>query len=161
MQRTCLFILVNVALLVAVAGCAGNPVDESATPTEPKTEPESTENTDITDSQTVTATRVIDGDTMEIKYQNGTEDTVRLLGVDTPETTLSRVSPDEFAGISDTTAGRDYLFEWGERATTLAEDELSDEQVEIRIDSESDRRGYSGGCWSTFASTVRNSTSSC
>jgi len=94
--------------------------------------------------QTATVTRVIDGDTVAIEYANGTEDTVRLLGVDTPETTLSRVSAEEFAGISDTTAGRDHLFNWGERATDLAEDELEGEQVEIVVDAESDRRGYFG-----------------
>jgi len=41
-------------------------------------------------------------------------------GVDTPETTLSRVSPDEFAGIPDTTAGRDHLFNWGESERQLS-----------------------------------------
>jgi len=96
------------------------------------------------ESVTVTVTRVIDGDTMEIEYANGTEDTVRLLGVDTPETTLSRVSPDEFAGIPDTTAGRDHLFNWGERATTFAEDELEGTQVQMVFDPDSDRRGYFG-----------------
>jgi hypothetical protein len=37
---------------------------------------------------------------------------------------LSLVSPDEFAGIPNTTAGRDHLFNWGEQATALAEDKL-------------------------------------
>ena len=125
MRRTRLVALVGVVLLVVLAGCTGSPAGESSTPEEPNTE--STETTtppDVVDGEsvTVTVTRVIDGDTMEIEYANGTEETVRLLGVDTPETTLSRVSPDEFAGISDTTAGRDHLFNWGERATTFAED---------------------------------------
>jgi len=139
--------LVGVVLLVALAGCTGSPADEPATPEEPNTK--STETTTMPDavdgeSVTVTVTRVIDGDTMEIEYANGTEDTVRLLGVDTPETTLSRVSPDEFAGISDTTAGRDHLFNWGEQATIFAEDELEGRQVEIVFDPDSDRRGYFG-----------------
>ena len=147
MRRTRLVALVGVVLLVALAGCTGSPVDETATPEEPNTE--STETTPLPDtvdgeSVTVTVTRVIDGDTMEIEYPNGTEDTVRLLGVDTPETTLSRVSPDEFTGIPDTTAGRDHLFEWGEQATIFAEDKLEGTQVQMVFDPDSDRRGYFG-----------------
>jgi micrococcal nuclease len=139
--------LIGVVLLVAFAGCTGSPVDETATPEERNNESTRTTTTpDAVDGEsvTVTVTRVIDGDTMEIEYANGTEDTVRLLGVDTPETTLSRVSPDEFAGIPDTTAGRDHLFNWGERATALAEDELEGTQVQMVFDPDSDRRGYFG-----------------
>jgi len=142
----------------------GENLDESTDQPEPEvgTEPTATTNdtkttdtaetvdettdqpTEETDSYTVTIIRVIDGDTMEFEYKNGTEDTIRLLGVDTPETTLSRVDPDEYPGIDDTTAGRDHLFEWGEKASDLAIEELEGEQVEIRVDSESDRRGYFG-----------------
>ncbi|WP_245756943.1 thermonuclease family protein [Halogranum rubrum] len=89
-------------------------------------------------------TRVIDGDTMEVRFPNGETDTVRLLGVDTPETTLSRVSPDEFEGISETTAGRDHLYNWGQKATQFAEDELEGKQVTIVVDAQADRRGYYG-----------------
>jgi len=146
MRRTRLVALVGVILLVTLAGCTGSPVDGPATSEEPNTEPTGTTTIDAVDGEsvTVTVTRVIDGDTMEIEYANGTEETVRLLGVDTPETTLSRVSPDEFAGIPDTTAGRDHLFNWGERATTLAEDKLEGTQVQMIFDPDSDRRGYFG-----------------
>jgi len=146
MRRTRLVALVGVVLLVALAGCTGSPLAESATSEEPDVESTETTPPDAVDGEsiTVTVTRVIDGDTMEIEYPNGTEDTVRLLGVDTPETTLSRVSPDEFADIPDTTAGRDHLFNWGERATTFAEDELEGTQVQMVFDPDSDRRGYFG-----------------
>ena len=146
MRRTRLVALVGVVLLVALAGCTGSSVDGPATPEEPNTESTETTTLDAVDGEsvTVTVTRVIDGDTMEIEYANGTEDTVRLLGVDTPETTLSRVSTDEFAGIPDTTAGRDHLFEWGEQATIFAEDELEGTQVQMVFDPDSDRRGYFG-----------------
>jgi len=96
------------------------------------------------DEWTVTVTRVIDGDTVEARFPNGETDTLRLLGVDTPETTLSRVSPDEFEGIPDTTAGRDHLFNWGEKATEFATDTLQDETVRIEVDPEADRRGSFG-----------------
>jgi micrococcal nuclease len=119
-------------------------VDSSDETTEKTETTETADTPDAVDGQTVTITRVIDGDTMEFEYANGTEDTIRLLGVDTPETTLSRVDPDEYPGIDDSTAGRDHLFEWGERASELATDELEGQQVEIVVDPESDRRGYFG-----------------
>lgn len=93
---------------------------------------------------TVTVTRVIDGDTMEVEFPNGETDTLRLLGVDTPETTLSRTNPSEFEGIPDSTAGRDHLYEWGERASQFATDELDGKTVRIETDSEADRRGSFG-----------------
>lgn len=93
---------------------------------------------------TVTVTRVVDGDTVEARFPNGETETLRLLGVDTPETTLGRVSPGEFEGIPETTAGRDHLFNWGERATAFATDELSGKTVQIAIDPEADRRGSFG-----------------
>ena len=92
----------------------------------------------------VTITRVIDGDTIEARFPNGETDTLRLLGVDTPETTLSRVSPDEFERIPDTTAGRDHLYNWGERATEFATNELSGETVRVEVDPRADRRGSFG-----------------
>lgn len=92
----------------------------------------------------VTITRVVDGDTIEARFPNGDLDTLRLLGVDTPETTLSRVTPDEFEGIPDTREGRDHLFDWGERASAHAEEELNGETVRIAVDPEADRRGSYG-----------------
>ena len=146
MRRTRLLTLVGVVLLVALAGCAGTTVDGPSTPNAEleSTDDSSADTPNDMDEQTATVTRVIDGDTIEIEYANGTEDTIRLLGVDTPETTLSRVDPDEYFGIPDTTAGRDHLFEWGERASALADNELAGEEVEIVVDPESDRRGYFG-----------------
>jgi endonuclease YncB( thermonuclease family) len=96
------------------------------------------------DEWAVTITRVIDGDTVEARFPNGEIDTLRLLGVDTPETTLNRVSPEEFEGIPDTTAGRDHLFNWGEKATAFATSTLQDETVRIAVDPEADRRGSFG-----------------
>jgi len=92
----------------------------------------------------VTITRVIDGDTVEARFPNGELDTLRLLGVDTPETTLSRVSPEEFEGIPDTMAGRDHLFNWGEKATALAHEQLNGTTVRIEVDPTADRRGGFG-----------------
>ena len=158
-------------LLVAVvlsAGCTSitdspatteSPVPENTSPPTPTTisttapdSPTSTQSTSQPtasgpqegDEWTVTITRVIDGDTVEARFPNGEIDTLRLLGVDTPETTLNRVSPEEFEGIPDTTAGRDHLFNWGETATEFATSTLQDETVRIAVDPEADRRGGFG-----------------
>lgn len=93
------------------------------------------------DSLTVTVTRVVDGDTVEIAYPNGTADTVRLIGVDTPEV-HSENTPDEFEGVPETEAGRNCLERWGHRASSFATDRLADRQVTLRFDPNLDRRGY-------------------
>jgi micrococcal nuclease len=70
---------------------------------------------------------------MEVRFPNGEIDTLRLLGVDTPETS-GQNDPAEFEGIPETTAGRDHLATWGDRATVFATDELDGEQVRIETD---------------------------
>lgn len=92
----------------------------------------------------VTITRVIDGDTVEARFPDGSIDTLRLLGVDTPETTYSRISPNEFEGIPDTTAGRDHLYNWAVRATEFATLQLEGKSVRIEVDPTADRRGSFG-----------------
>lgn len=92
---------------------------------------------------TVTVERVIDGDTMEVRFPNGEVDTVRLLGVDTPET-YGQSDPEEFEGIPDDTEGADWLAEWGDRATAYATEELADQEVRVAVDPEADRRGSFG-----------------
>jgi micrococcal nuclease len=94
-------------------------------------------------SMMVTVTRVVDGDTMKISYQNGTEDTVRLLGVDTPEVHTEN-SPAEFDGIRKTEAGHECLRHYGEQASQFAKETLMGETVRLQFDPDSDRRGYYG-----------------
>ena len=126
--------------VVALAGCSG--VAPLPTPdAEPTTEPAVTAEGL---SWNVTVTRVIDGDTVEIRYANGTTETVRLLGVDTPETPPNTVSPGEFEGIPDSEAGQDHLISWGENATDFAERKLAGKEVRLVVDPESDRRGGYG-----------------
>ena len=92
----------------------------------------------------VTVTRVVDGDTIEVRFPNGEIDTLRLLGVDTPETTLSRTDPAEFEGIPESPAGKDHLYEWGQKAETFATNRLDGQTVRIAVDPEADRRGSFG-----------------
>lgn len=98
-------------------------------------------NSTASEGRTATVTRVIDGDTVEVEFENGEIDTVRLLGVDTPETALGNVDPSEYEGIPNTTAGRDHLYNWGQQASDYATEQLEGETVRVTTDPESDRRG--------------------
>jgi micrococcal nuclease len=92
---------------------------------------------------TVTVTDVVDGDTVDIRYQNGSTDTVRLLGIDTPEVHTS-VSPAEFEGVPDTPAARECLGTVGGRASAYVRNRLDGETVTLRVDPQADRRGVYG-----------------
>ena len=132
-----------VAVLVVLAGCSAT-VQTTDYDSGPEEADLSTGGPDDGMAWEITITRVVDGDTVEARFPNGEVDTLRLLGVDTPETSYDRLSPDEFEGIPDTTAGRDHLYDWGERATAFATEELEGETVRIVIDSAADRRGGYG-----------------
>ncbi|WP_232688642.1 thermonuclease family protein [Halobacterium zhouii] len=91
--------------------------------------------------RTATVVDVVDGDTLDVEYANGTEERVRLLGVDTPEVHVE-VSPGEFEGVPDTEAGRSCLRKWGERASQFATERLAGETVTVVVGG--DRRGSYG-----------------
>lgn len=91
----------------------------------------------------VTITEVIDGDTMDIRFANGTTTRIRLLGVDTPEV-YGENTPDEFEGIPETEAGADWLHRWGENASDFAHAELDSQRVTIFHDPAADSRGSYG-----------------
>ena len=132
--------VVAIITVVALAGCSGIaplPTPDAGPTTEPTATAEGL-------SWNVTVTRVIDGDTVEIRYTNATTETVRLLGVDTPETPPNTVSPGEFEGIPDSEAGQGHLISWGENATEFAERKLVGKEVRLVVDPESDRRGGYG-----------------
>ena len=130
---------VALLLLVVSAGClsgvggsgvgAGDPTRTAG--------PESPEGIDVT------VVDVVDGDTIEVAYANGTRDTVRLLGVDTPEVHTAN-DPEEFPGVPDTEAGRNCLRRAGGTASAYATNRLAGESVRLVFDAESERRGYYG-----------------
>jgi micrococcal nuclease len=140
-------------VLVLSAGCAGAPGDAGGdstatlgggdTSATTASDPASTPHPSTAPTTTVTVTEVIDGDTVEVRYDNGTVDTVRLLGVDTPETHGDN-TPDEFEGVPETDAGRECLGRWGERASDHASEVLAGEEVRLGFDENEGRRGYYG-----------------
>lgn len=88
-------------------------------------------------------TRVIDGDTVEVRRADGTEETIRLLGVDTPEVHAEN-TPDEYEGVPETGAGRECLRTRGERASEFVRRVLAGREVGIGYDPTEERRGYYG-----------------
>lgn len=114
----------------------------SRTPTDHQ-QPSVTPATDDSGATTVSVIRVVDGDTLTIQYQNGSEDTVRLLGVDTPEVHVEN-TPDEWEGVPDTEAGKQCLRDEGDDASDYVTSRLHGETVQLQFDETEGRRGYYG-----------------
>jgi micrococcal nuclease len=129
-----------VAVLVVLAGCAGGAVPADQTPT---VEGLGSPAADTGPVERATVTRVVDGDTVEVRLDDGTEETIRLLGVDTPEVHAEN-TPDEYEGVPETAAGRGCLRTYGERASEFAKGELVGREVGIGYDPTEERRGYYG-----------------
>ena len=83
---------------------------------------------------------VIDGDTFDATFPNGSIERVRLLGVDTPETTASGNKPNEYDGITDL----DCLAYWGIEAKNFAKSWLEGKNVYIEFDASAGFKGYYG-----------------
>jgi micrococcal nuclease len=156
-----------VCLLVVLAGCGG-PAGTTGTPTDavvstgqptatatdtgpaPTVSPTASQPMTMTRATlpsarqwTVTVTEVVDGDTMDVRFENGSTGRVRLLGVDTPEVHVEN-DPAEFEGIPETEAGAAWLAGWGENASEFARTQLAGETVTVSLDPAADRRGSYG-----------------
>jgi micrococcal nuclease len=136
-------ILAVLAVLAVLSGCTVPLGGGSTTPDAGATAPSTRTPAPGAVAVAVTVPRVIDGDTVEVRYPNGTEDTVRLVGVDAPETRADN-TPGEYPGVPDTEAGRSCLRTAGEAATDFVAGRLEGERVGLRFDPDLDRRGYYG-----------------
>ena len=90
-----------------------------------------------------TVTEVVDGDTFDVRLWSGQTETIRLLGVDTPEVHVEN-DPAEFEGISTTERGRQWLRTWGEKGSGYAKQTLKGKSVRVVVDEQADRRGSYG-----------------
>ena len=90
-------------------------------------------------SSMVKITRVIDGDTMDVRFEDGTTDRVRLLGVDTPETNAPN-KPNEYGDITDLKC----LTKWGDKSDDYARSVLDGKEVLLVFDEKAGERGYYG-----------------
>lgn len=138
-----LFTLVVVFLLVGCSGVvvetpATSPTDSVATPATGTPLPApSGERVDVE------IVHVVDGDTVDVRLPDGSEDTVRLVGIDTPEVHAEN-DPTEFEGVPDTKAGATCLREAGHNATVYVEERVSAGNVTLVFDPNTDRRGGYG-----------------
>lgn len=75
---------------------------------------------------------VADGDTVDIRFDSGREETIRVLGVDTPEKEqyqrFERIV--EWEGLESL----EYLATWGQNATDYATQELSNTRITLSFD---------------------------
>ncbi|WP_018257087.1 lamin tail domain-containing protein [Halomicrobium katesii] len=124
-------LLVALVALAALAGCLSGGPQTPAAPGDAVPAGSDTVN--------ATVTRVVDGDTVEIRYDDGTFDTVRLLGIDTPETRGGTNSA-EFEGVPDTAAGRACLERAAGNATRALEALVGGVPVVVAVDPKADRR---------------------
>ena len=90
-------------------------------------------------SSMVKITRVIDGDTMDVRFKDGSTDRVRLLGVDTPETNAAN-KPNEYRDITDLKC----LTKWGDKSDDYARSILDGKEVRLVFDEAAGERGYYG-----------------
>ncbi len=105
---------------------------------------------DPSETYEVDITEVTDGDTVEVKFEDGTVDTVRIVGIDTPETgdTPERIA--EYEGITEAQAAdlKTLADDGGSLADTgaseYAESELADETVTLSFDPNEPLRGTFG-----------------
>ncbi|WP_256685726.1 lamin tail domain-containing protein [Halococcus qingdaonensis] len=77
-----------------------------------------------------TVTHVVDGDTLDVRYPNGTTDTVRLRGVDTPEVHVP-TNPSEYEGVPDSDAGATCLDDAGDEASAFTTRAVAGETVQL------------------------------
>jgi micrococcal nuclease len=88
---------------------------------------------------TATVVKIIDGDTVDVRYPDGGQDRVRILGIDTPETKHPN-KPVECGGPEATTFATDQL---GGRVVSLRTDPTQDERDRYqRLLATVDRDGW-------------------
>lgn len=129
-MRSSGFRIVLLLVLVGLAGCsAGDLAGDQTTQTHT-----------VGDGRVATVTSVVDGDTVDVRFADGTNDTVRLLGVDVPEVRAEN-QPREYEGVPDTRAGRECLRTAGVAASEDVAERIEGRTVTVATDPVADQRG--------------------
>lgn len=97
-------------------------------------------NLSVNETYEVDVVDVADGDTVDVQFDDGTTDTVRIVGIDTPETGDTDERLQEYEGIDDGPALRAE----GDNATDYAVEQLAGETVTLRFDENEGLRGNFG-----------------
>lgn len=140
-RRTVLSGIGTVASL-SLAGCMS---DDNTTPTEPTNTPQAKPYSELPfegSGQKMEIIEVIDGDTVIGRKQDNTEETLRLMGVDTPET--GEIESDDWDRIPDSDIGDRWLSDWADKSTTFIRERIKGETVHVVTDNSADLRGSYG-----------------
>lgn len=132
-RRAALLLLVLAAFCLA-AGCSTDTGSPGGSPLPPG------------ETDTATVTRTIDGDTVHLSFSDGRTETLRILGIDTPEMTLEGNDPGKFSGITDL----EYLSIWGEEAAAYTNEKLTGKVVTISYDPAAGSRDTYGRLLATI-----------
>lgn len=81
-------------------------------------------------SSPVSVVRIIDGDTLRVIFPDGSQDTVRILGIDTPEKAADDNDPGKFGGAGDDR----FLALWGGAAAQYTAARLDGQAITIESD---------------------------
>lgn len=130
-------------VVTAVAGCGGTVPDTPAEYDGPVQPSANDSSLSVGERIDVEVIRVVDGDTVDIRLPDGSTDTVRLQGIDTPEVEAES-QPGEYEGVPDTDAGQACLREAGVDATESVQRHVAEGNVTIAVDPQTDRRGGYG-----------------
>jgi len=93
-----------------------------------------------------TVTGTIDGDTFRLSFPDGRTETLRILGIDTPEVTPGGNDPGKFDRITDPW----LLSLWGEEAALYAHQKLDGQVVTIECDRDAGTRDPYGRLLATL-----------
>ena len=132
-----------ITFLVAFCLCAGCSTDTGFSSHEsvpPAGQPAGTTGTGPT------VARTVDGDTIRLAFPDGRTETLRILGIDTPEVTPEGNDPGKFEGVSDTR----LLSLWGEEAASYTREKLDGETVTITYDHDAGTRDSYGRLLATI-----------
>jgi micrococcal nuclease len=105
-----------------------------------------------TDAKEITGTiiKVIDGDTVLVSFPNSSVGSIRLIGVDCPETSIQNNYANEYENITNLSC----LTSYGLQAKQRVESMINNSQVTLSYDTEADNKDQYGRhlCYVTFQS---------
>jgi micrococcal nuclease len=141
-----------IPFLVAFCLCAGCSTDTGSPPDTGMSAGQSPSATitgataGSTTAARATVAGTIDGDTVRLAFPDGRTETLRILGIDTPEVTQEGNDPGKFKGVTDT----GLLSLWGEEAASYTHAKLDGQVVTITHDRGAGTRDQYGRLLATL-----------
>jgi micrococcal nuclease len=93
-----------------------------------------------------TVVETIDGDTLHLSFPDGRRETLRILGIDTPEVTPEMNDPAKFNEVTN----KEILSLWGQEAASYTNEKLNGQEVTIIYDREAGTRDVYGRMLATI-----------